>query len=132
MLLVRKEADGLHLNSTVRLRRLSRGVAIRSVLHVQKGIARPRDFFELAMPALRDDDAITVVRLRTIQLRHLHHKIHLPARRKEIRVFEMFIPLLAMSEMRDLHHRHSESAEEIRQVSALRKATRQIGQSKSN
>jgi hypothetical protein len=63
MLLVRKEADGLHLNSTVRLRRLSRGVAIRSVLLVQKGIARPRDFFELAMPALRDDDAITVVRL---------------------------------------------------------------------
>jgi hypothetical protein len=55
--------DGLHLNAAICLRQLSPGVAIRSVFELQDGIARPRDVFELAMPTLRDDDAIALVRI---------------------------------------------------------------------
>jgi hypothetical protein len=33
------------------------------VFELQDGVARPRDVIELAMPTLRDDDAITLVRI---------------------------------------------------------------------
>jgi hypothetical protein len=69
------------------------------MFELQEGVARPRDVNELAMPALRDNDPITLVGIRTIQLRHLHHEVHLPARRKEIRVSQVFVALLAVSEV---------------------------------
>jgi hypothetical protein len=55
--------DGLHFNATICLHQLSTGVAIRPVFELQDGVARPRDVIELAMPTLRDDDAITLVRI---------------------------------------------------------------------
>jgi hypothetical protein len=60
---VRNATDGLHLNAAFCLRRLSGGMAIRSVFELQEGVARPRVVIELAVPALRDNDAITLVRI---------------------------------------------------------------------
>jgi hypothetical protein len=97
--LVRKATDGLHLNPAFCLRKLPRGVAIRSVLELQEGVARSRDVTELAMPSLHDRDTITLVSIRAVQLRHLHDEVHVPARRKEIRLLEMFVALFGMSEV---------------------------------
>jgi hypothetical protein len=59
---VLKATDDLHFNAAFCLHQLSRGVAILSVFELQEGVARPRVVVELAMPTLRDDDAITLVR----------------------------------------------------------------------